>query len=94
MRTVTACLAIGAILTIGATAASAAPRLDGVMGDHAVIQRGQPIVLTGQAAAGETVMITLAGRSLGGDAASPPRLRATAAFRRACPPSPPAGRTT
>ncbi len=64
MRTVTACLAIGAILTIGATAASAAPRLDGVMGDHAVIQRGQPIVLTGQAAAGETVMITLAGRSV------------------------------
>ncbi|MES3084616.1 sialate O-acetylesterase [Sphingomonas faeni] len=64
MRTVTACLAMGAILTIGATAASAAPRLDGVMGDHAVIQRGQPIVLTGQAAAGETVMITLAGRSV------------------------------
>ncbi|QCB41816.1 9-O-acetylesterase [Sphingomonas sp. PAMC26645] len=69
MRTVTACLAIGAILTIGATAASAAPRLDGVMGDHAVIQRGQPIVLTGQAAAGETVMITLAGRSVTAKAA-------------------------
>ncbi|MBC3940239.1 sialate O-acetylesterase [Sphingomonas albertensis] len=64
MRTVTACLAIGAILTIGATAASAAPRLDGILSDHAVIQRGQPVVLTGQAAAGETVMITLAGRSV------------------------------
>jgi len=64
MRTVTACLAIGAILTIGATSASAAPRLDGILSDHAVIQRGQPVVLTGQAAAGETVMITLAGRSV------------------------------
>ncbi|PZO75860.1 MAG: 9-O-acetylesterase [Sphingomonas taxi] len=64
MRTVTACLAIGAILTIGASAASAAPRLDGILSDHAVIQRGQPVVLTGQAAAGETVMITLAGRSV------------------------------
>jgi sialate O-acetylesterase len=64
MRTVTACLAIGAILTIGATAASAGPRLDGIVSDHAVIQRGQPIALTGEAAAGETVMITLAGRSV------------------------------
>lgn len=64
MRTVTARLALGAFFTIGATAASAAPRLDGILGDHAVIQRGQPIVLTGQAAAGETVMITLAGRSV------------------------------
>ena len=69
MRTVTACLAIGAILATGATAALAAPRLDGVLGDHAVIQRGQPIVLSGQAAAGETVMITLAGRSVTAKAA-------------------------
>ena len=69
MRTVTACLAMGAILVTGATAASAAPRLDGVLGDHAVIQRGQPIVLNGQAAAGETVMITLAGRSVTAKAA-------------------------
>lgn len=45
-------------------AAWAAPRLDGVITDHAVIQRGQPIDLAGDAAAGETVMVTLAGHSV------------------------------
>jgi sialate O-acetylesterase len=56
-------LALGAIFALGSTSAMAAPRLDGVVGDHAVIQRGQPVMLSGQAAAGETVMITLAGHS-------------------------------
>ncbi len=64
MRTVPTRLALGAVLAFAATAAAAAPRLDGVVSDHAVIQRGQPVVLTGQAAAGETVMITVAGRSV------------------------------
>ncbi len=57
-------LAIAVLLASSASAALAAPRLDGVLTDHAVIQRGQPIALTGEAAAGETVMITLAGRSV------------------------------
>ena len=57
-------LAIAVLLASGASAALAAPRLDGVLTDHAVIQRGQPIALSGEAAAGETVMITLAGRSV------------------------------
>ncbi|WP_445191630.1 sialate O-acetylesterase [Sphingomonas sp. Tas61C01] len=54
-----------AVLMIGsASTAWAAPRLDGVVSDHAVIQRGQPIELAGDAAAGETVMITLAGAAV------------------------------
>ncbi len=57
-------LAIAVLLASSASAALAAPRLDGVLTDHAVIQRGQPIALSGEAAAGETVMITLAGRSV------------------------------
>ncbi len=57
-------LVITALLASSASAALAAPRLDGVLTDHAVIQRGQPIALSGDAAAGETVMITLAGRSV------------------------------
>ncbi|WP_199848888.1 sialate O-acetylesterase [Sphingomonas sp. STIS6.2] len=61
-------LAIAVLLASSASAALAAPRLDGVLTDHAVIQRGQPIALTGEAAAGETVMITLAGRSVTGKA--------------------------
>ncbi len=69
MRTVPTSLALGAALALGATSALAAPRLDGVVGDHAVIQRGQPVVLSGQAPAGETVMITFAGRSVTAKAA-------------------------
>lgn len=52
------------LLAGSASAALAAPRLEGVLTDHAVIQRGQPIDLAGQAIAGETVMITVAGRSV------------------------------
>ncbi|WP_375419722.1 sialate O-acetylesterase [uncultured Sphingomonas sp.] len=53
-----------ALMIGSASTAVAAPRLDGVVSDHAVIQRGQPIELTGEAAAGETVMITLAGAAV------------------------------
>lgn len=52
-----------ALLLVTAPAAIAAPRLDGVIGDHAVVQRGQPIRLTGTAMPGEVVMISLAGNS-------------------------------
>ena len=51
-----------AVLAITAPA-TAAPTLDGILGDHAVVQRGQPIALAGSAMPGETVMIGLAGRS-------------------------------
>jgi sialate O-acetylesterase len=75
MRT-TARLALGAALALSASSVLAAPQLDGVVGDHAVLQRGQPVVLTGQAAAGETVMITLAGRSVTAKAARDGRFEA------------------
>jgi sialate O-acetylesterase len=65
MRTVTARLILAALLAgSAAVPAMAAPRLHGVLGDHAVLQRGQPIVLAGEAAPNETVMITLAGRTV------------------------------
>jgi sialate O-acetylesterase len=47
-----------------ATPAAAAPRLDGLIGDHAVLQRGQPVVVSGRGAPGEAVMIGLAGNSV------------------------------
>ncbi|WP_066718808.1 sialate O-acetylesterase [Sphingomonas pituitosa] len=47
-----------------AAGAHAQPRLDGVFSSHAVIQRDQPITLAGSARPGETVMISLAGRSV------------------------------
>lgn len=59
------CAALLATAALFAAApAIAAPRLDGAIGDHAVLQRDQPIRLRGTAAPGETVMIGLAGRSV------------------------------
>ncbi len=49
-------------LALAAPAVAAAPRLDGVIGDHAVVQRDQPITVSGEAAPGEAVMISLGGR--------------------------------
>jgi sialate O-acetylesterase len=46
-----------------ATAAAAAPMLDPMFGDHAVIQRGQPIRVRGTAEPREQVVVTLAGQS-------------------------------
>ncbi|WP_380786130.1 sialate O-acetylesterase [Sphingomonas sp. R86521] len=77
MRTITTRLALGALLLVCTKSAFAGPRLDGVIGDHAVIQRSQPVVLTGVAAAGETVMITLAGHSATAKAARDGRFEAT-----------------
>ena len=56
--------------TLGATAllaavaipAAAVPKVGGILSDHAVVQRGQPIVVTGDAQAGEIVGVVL-GRS-------------------------------
>ncbi len=55
----------GALLAalVAAGSAYAAPKLEGALGEHAVIQRGKPIVVTGTAEAGETVTVSLADRS-------------------------------
>lgn len=68
-----------AVALLAPAAAAAAPTLDGILGDHAVLQRGQPILLTGHALPGETVMIGLAGRSAVVTAARDGRFRATMA---------------
>src|SRR5947209_12527735 len=44
-----------------AVPAAAAPRLDPLFGDHAVLQRDRPILVTGTAAPGETVVVSLGG---------------------------------
>src|SRR5947209_20106903 len=44
-----------------AVPAAAAPRLDPLFGDHAVLQRDRPILVTGTAAPGETVVVSLVG---------------------------------
>lgn len=62
---------------LAAPAALAAPRLDGAIADHGVIQRDRPITLRGTAAPGETVMIGLAGRSVTVTAARDGRFAAT-----------------
>jgi sialate O-acetylesterase len=49
------------LLVLLASAAGAAPTLDPQYGDHAVVQRGKPIVLSGSAAPGERVKVSFAG---------------------------------
>ncbi|AOH84154.1 9-O-acetylesterase [Sphingomonas panacis] len=56
-------IAAGASLLALATPALAAPKLDGLIGDHAVVQRGKPVVVTGTATPGEPVTLVLAGHS-------------------------------
>jgi sialate O-acetylesterase len=48
-------------LILVASAASAAPTIDPQYGDHAVIQRGKPVILSGNAAPGERLTIKFAG---------------------------------
>ncbi|WP_231565032.1 hypothetical protein [Sphingomonas sp. Ant H11] len=43
--------------------ACAAPTVGGLLSDHSVVQRNQPIVVTGEAIAGEPVTVVLAGQS-------------------------------
>ncbi|MES2021149.1 MAG: sialate O-acetylesterase [Pseudomonadota bacterium] len=52
-------LALGALVA----PAAAAPTVGGLLSDHGVIQRNQPIVVTGNAIAGEPVTVVLAGHS-------------------------------
>jgi len=49
---------------LAAAPAGAAPVLDRPFTDHAVLQRGRPIRIAGQAVPGESVRISLAGRSV------------------------------
>ena len=72
MRIFLSSLIIGLSLS---TASLAAPRLDGAIAEHAVLQRDQPLVVTGQARAGETVSVVLAGRSARATADSQGRFR-------------------
>jgi sialate O-acetylesterase len=46
-----------------AVPAAATPTLDGVIGDHAVLQRDRPIPVSGTALPGEALTLTLAGRT-------------------------------
>lgn len=69
-----ALLASAAVLAL-ATSASAAPIVDGALGDHAVLQRGRPIILTGKALPGETVSANLAGKTVSGQADKAGRFR-------------------
>lgn len=61
-----ALLAGSAILV--ASAASAEPSLDGVLSDHAVIQRDRPLAITGNARPGEAVTATFRGAAASGRA--------------------------
>jgi len=55
---------LAALAAMPMVPATAAPRLDGVLSDHAVIQRGKPIRVSGRAEAGERVRVSLAGQSV------------------------------
>ncbi|SDA17141.1 sialate O-acetylesterase [Sphingomonas sp. NFR15] len=70
-------IAAGVSLLALATPALAAPKLDGLTSDHAVIQRGKPIVLTGTAIPGEPVTVVLAGHSAQARAGRDGAFRAT-----------------
>jgi sialate O-acetylesterase len=72
--------ALGVLLGLGlATVASAAPRLDGVISDHGVLQRDKPMAITGQARAGEMVSVALAGHTAQARADGQGRFAATLA---------------
>src|SRR3546814_11721898 len=53
-----------ALACLAASPAFASPTLDGIVGDHAVLQRGQPTVLAGAADPSEEITISLAGATL------------------------------
>ena len=55
--------------------ASAAPRIGGVLADHAVVQRGQPIAITGDAMPGEPVTASLGSVAGSGRAGADGRFR-------------------
>lgn len=58
-----------------ATSATAAPIVEGALADHAVLQRGRPIILTGKALPGEIVSANLAGKTVSAQADKTGRFR-------------------
>lgn len=52
-------LAATIVAAAAVTPADAAPRLAGILSDHAVVQRGQPVTVTGESVAGEIVTAVL-----------------------------------
>lgn len=81
-----ALLAATALLTTAmGSAALAAPKLDGLLADHAVVQRNRPIVISGEAVAGEPVTVVLAGQG------AQTRAQRDGKFRVTLPPLPAGG---
>lgn len=70
-------MAAAGLACLFATPGLAAPELDGVIGEHAVLQRGRPIVLTGRAMPRESLTVTLAGARTTTTAGADGRFRAT-----------------
>ncbi|MBO9711203.1 MAG: 9-O-acetylesterase, partial [Caulobacter sp.] len=70
---------LAALAALPVLPAAAAPHLDGVLSDHAVIQRDKPIRVSGTAEPGETVRISLAGQSVAAKADRAGRFSATLA---------------
>lgn len=71
------------LLGIAAPAASAAPTIDPAFGDHAVIQRDRPIILSGDAAPGARLVVSFAGEQRTASADRAGRWSATFAARAA-----------
>ncbi|HVF93802.1 MAG TPA: sialate O-acetylesterase [Sphingomonas sp.] len=59
-----ASIVLPVLACVVAAPAAATPRLDGVLSDHAVVQRGVPIVLNGDAVPGEAVLVSMAGHTV------------------------------
>lgn len=78
-------LLVSALALAGATPALAAPVLSGLLSDRAVVQRGQPVVVTGRARPGETVSVVL------GKAAGSTRADRDGGFRVSLPALPAGG---
>ncbi|MET3826206.1 sialate O-acetylesterase [Sphingomonas sp. PvP055] len=73
-------LATGIATLLASTVASAgwaAPTVGGLLGDHAVVQRNQPVVVTGEAVPGEAVTVVLGGHSAQAQAARDGRFSVT-----------------
>jgi sialate O-acetylesterase len=73
-------------LALLASAASAAPTIDPQYGDHAVIQRGKPVILSGSATPGERLAISFAGANASSTANANGRWRAEFPARQASGP--------
>lgn len=70
---------LAALAALPTAPAAAAPHLDGVLSDHAVLQRGKPIRIGGTAEPGERVRISLAGQSVAATAGRDGRFSLTLA---------------